>query len=320
MNGRQPRRRSGGSPRAPQRVVRQRVRRRQGMPGWAYLVMVGVVLVVGGLVVKGMLSREVDPTASLLQRAHAARDVANYDQAKALVTQALSGIDESHVLYPAVTELHNEVHNLEATTQRIKQERMAKDLYHNNLHPFYERYLLTKEGKLRRDPSLARYFVDYRAQDYLDRFPDSEYHAQINGWVTTLRTLYREDDDFPHYWEDYEAISQHEQRLRHYGEVYRVLSQYLELNSQGNYKDDCEEERDEVLGRALRLWENELQPRIQGAMGTNPSYQTALNHALDGWNKLSDIPSLRGQIRKAAEEIQQRAKEGGIDVSLEKFQ
>lgn len=328
--------RSRAAPAAPsravaggeQRIVRQRSRK-GGLPAPAVYGLVAVCVLSLSAVVYKVVTKESVDVLGLVAQANQLRDLEKYDLALQAITTARNAIDESHDQWSYVDRLYTELSTHRQSLDEMHEESAESTQYLSNIKPFWEKYIdiSAEEADARSeltshidDPATARYFVEYRLQPYLDRFPSGANRGQVQSWTDQLKRRYKTTDPFPGKFWDVEVISTFESRLEHYGASYSVIANWKAAHPGTEDAREIDDKLALELERGTTYWEkyiveNKMQPAIQ-----SKNFSGALRWAKKGWENLRGIPQLEGPMRQKINEIVDLAAKQNYKVVLDDFE
>jgi hypothetical protein len=209
-------------------------------------------------------------------------------------------------------ERSSEYHMAKQLVDRIKTDKVVgetqidvreeNNYFFTNLQPFYERYIDDKSSKFEgrdylNDPTTARYFVEYRLDYYMERFPNGANAGTVKAWAESLKRRYNEADPFPSAdkWWDTEVIATMESKLEHYGIAWKLRSQFRDRNpSYENIKDVEAEIADE-----RRMGENTTKQYIEKIEDVirSKNYSSAVGRAIKYCENMAGMPDLVARIK-----------------------
>jgi hypothetical protein len=203
-----------------------------------------VAVVIGGLIyVLNMTSQGLSPEQKLAQ-AKTLIETKRVDDAITL----LRGIDKS------AGESYDEAQKLLRQYLRkreARQERLAPpdpaSVFEVTVLPYYDTHLKgTSNDTL--DRARVQYFVEWRAKPYIKRFPDSDKTATINRMVDYYKPLMAPPDrSFPETFHDAQIVAEGERDLSHFGEAYRVVTEWLSLHGNSSDAGDAKKLADQCV-------------------------------------------------------------------------
>jgi hypothetical protein len=222
---------------------------------------------------------------------------------------------------------------VEQMTVNVAQhdERQEAAVFDSNLKPFYEMYIDDKSTKFRgkdylNDPTTARYFVEYRLDYYLRKYPNGANAGTVRAWSESLKRRYNAADPFPRpdVWWDTEVIATFESKLEHYGLAWKLRSAFRDRNPNAKNMKDVEQEIADELGRAktnANTYIKEIERILEGAQeklakgekgGLSITFGKAVAKAITGCNNVSGLPDLVERVRAAGNRAIEMAKTAGF--------
>ena len=293
------------------------MRGKQGMADSTMYAIIGGSVVTLGLLLWWFLSQERQDYAGRYVAFEKAVDEKRYNDAEQTIRRLYQDLPKDHPLWSRVEENYR-VYG--TATEQQQQNQLAENesaYFGSNVKPYYERYI-TGKTKARHDPAYARYFVEYRAKPYMERFPGSPNFGQVKMWAETAKQKYDASKPFPSEWWDYEVISQMESRRERYGEAYNVLQEFLQKNPGHQYTKECKSKIDYCVDEVRRkYWGPYLKAKIEENLAATPvKYSRALMWARKAWKNIGDIPDYRQDVSQTVDRIREAAKRDHARIDL----
>lgn len=253
----------------------------------------------------------------LYQEAQTLAGAGNNDLALAKAKEALGRAQEGTLQYIRAKDLVDEISSSMKAGVAQKDLKGAYEYFESNLKPFYDTYIDDKSKKFAgkdylNDPVTARYFVEYRLDYFMKRFPEAEQTGTVKAWAESLKRRYNPADPFPRpdVWWDTEVIATFESKLEHYGTAWKLRSQFKARNPDAKNLKNVEEEirlerqRGEVLARA---YVEEIERALRAK-----SYGTAMGKAIKACRNLDGLSDLVAQVKGAGQRVADAARAAGF--------
>lgn len=265
--------------------------------------------------------------------AKAERSIANNnpDDAMVEVERVLKVARPGSSVAARAQQLKDEIQKQKKTNIGQHDERQEDAYFFSNVKPFYEMYIDDKSPKFKgkdylNDPATARYFVEYRLDYYLKRFPNGANAGSVRAWQESLKRRYNAADPFPRpdQWWDTEVIATFESKLEHYGKAWDLRRRFRDNNPNAKNMKDVEREVADELGRAQnyanafikeneRILESAAEKLAKGEkVGLSGAYGKALANSIKACNNLEGMPDLIAPVRAIGQKAIDAAKAAGF--------
>ena len=184
-------------------------------------------------------------------------------------------------------------------TREARQERLQPpdplSVFNATVLPYYETHLKGEKERDGLERARVQYFLDWRAKPFLTRFPDSDRAPTIKRMQERYQALIPADRSFPETFEDVSVVVEGERELSHYGEAYRVLTEWI--TARGGGGADAEEAKklaDRCVADARHLLDKEKERAWRYA--EDQYFETAKRTLQDVAENVRGIPAVVSEV------------------------
>ncbi|MEW6745294.1 MAG: FHA domain-containing protein [Planctomycetota bacterium] len=254
------------------------------------------ILVVGYMVIKGMGAQMT--YSNVVRQARDAMNARDYETARKLLAQVPADIGGQVGGWR--DDLAKEVEERAAAEQAVDQQRGSKEAW-DAIVQFRQK--VESEDDTRGNASVARYFVEYRLNSFLQDFPQSEHAAEVRRLKSIYEALYNPADPYPSKWWDVAMILRYERQQNHFGHPFVVITEWKKQNPGHENLNDAERQLVRLREDSNAYFEWTFENRAKVALQAG-NVDKALERLQVVLANVTGIPEVEQRVRKQIAQIE----------------